>query len=51
MKTKAQERDMQSTRRALTDNEVQELNPCFIDDRIKSLKHLHPKELSSENDY
>jgi hypothetical protein len=30
---------------ALTDKEVMDLDPIFIDERIEALKHLHPHDL------
>ena len=31
---------------ALTDQEIQDLNPVFIDPKIEAIKHLHPQELN-----
>ena len=31
---------------ALTDQEINELNPVFIDPKIEAIKHLHPQELN-----
>ena len=30
---------------ALTDQEINELNPVFIDPKIEAMKHLHPRQL------
>ena len=30
---------------ALTDQEIMELNPVFIDPKIEAIKHLHPQQL------
>ena len=30
---------------ALTDKEIMELNPVFIDPKIEAIKHLHPHQL------
>ena len=31
---------------ALTDQQINELNPVFIDPKIEAIKHLHPQELN-----
>jgi len=30
---------------ALTDQEIMDLNPIFIDPKIEAIKHLHPQQL------
>lgn len=34
---------------ALTDQEIMNLNPVFIDPKIEAIKHLHPHQLDIKN--
>lgn len=34
---------------ALTDQEIMDLNPVFIDPKIEAIKHLHPHQLDIKN--
>ena len=34
---------------AMTDQEIMDLNPVFIDPKIEAIKHLHPQQLTIEN--
>lgn len=36
--------------RQLSEQEIQELNPAFIDPRIESLKHLNPEQLKARQE-
>ena len=34
--------------RQLTNQEIQELNPVWVDERLEKLKHLHPQQLDQK---
>ena len=34
---------------ALTDQEIMDLNPIFIDPKIEAIKHLNPQQLTIDN--
>ena len=36
--------------RQLSDQEIRELNPSYIDPRIEALKHLHPHQLKARRE-
>ncbi len=44
-----EERKNQPKKPAMTDQEIMDLNPVFIDPKIEAIKHLHPEQLDIKN--
>ena len=41
-----EERKNQPKKPAMSDKEIMDLNPVFIDPKIEAIKHLHPQQLN-----